>query len=77
MNSNNKMKDHNVAHTSMNSKYSIHSERKDFRIVEVQCIYNTQTHDGNLNLITVRSHLGEKMRPGDVYYGIYFTLFRI
>jgi hypothetical protein len=66
MNSN--RKDHH--NTSLNSKYSIHADRRDFKIVEVQCIHNNQSKDGNVNLITVRSHLGEKMRPGDVYLGI-------
>ena len=55
--------------TSLNSKYSVNAERRDFKIVEVQCIFNKQSHDGNINLITVRSHLGEKMRPGDIFLG--------
>jgi len=60
----------NPVNTSLNSKYSINADRRDWKIVEVQCIHNNQSHDGNINLITVRSHLGEKMRPGDVFYGI-------
>lgn len=59
----------NPLNTSLNSKHSINADRRDWKIVEVQCIFNNQSHDGNMNLITVKSHLGEKMRAGDIFLG--------
>ena len=53
----------------MNSRYSINRDRNDFKIVEVQCIRNNQVSDGKMELISVKSHLGEKMRPGDIFLG--------
>ena len=69
-------KKENPNNTSLNSRHSINSDRRDFKIVEVQCIFNKQSHDGNMNLITIRSHLGEKMRPGDIFLGKSFYLFK-
>jgi len=56
----------------MNSRFSINADRRDWKIVEVQCIHSNQANE-NKGLITVRSHLGEKMRPGDVFYGYDLT----
>jgi len=67
-------KKENPNNTSLNSKYSINADRKDWKIVEVQCIHNKNTGgDGNVGLITVRTHLGEKMRPGDIFHGYDLT----
>jgi nonsense-mediated mRNA decay protein 3 len=46
------------------------SSGKNKNIVNVQCISNTKSgENGEATLITIRSHLGRKIRPGDVYYG--------
>lgn len=43
--------------------------KKDFKIVNVQCMSNKEFNSENNNLITVKSHLGSNMRPGDIFYG--------
>jgi len=73
MNSIDNKKKETPLNTSLNSRYSINADRKDYKIVEVQCIHNAQSADGNVALLTVRSHLGEKMRPGDIFYGYDLT----
>merc|ERR1712151_1022719 len=48
-------------------------QKKDLKIVTVECIRNNQTQDGNVNLLSIRTHLGEKVRPGDIVYGYDLT----
>ena len=48
-------------------------QKKDLKIVTVQCILNNKTQDGNVNLLSIRTHLGEKIRPGDIFYGYDLT----
>ena len=67
MNSN--KNNHSKSASIMNSRYSVNHDRNDFKIVEVQCIRNNQSFDGNMDLISVKSHLGDKMRPGDIFLG--------
>jgi len=43
-------------------------EKNKFKIVEVQCIVNSE-NSGNYNLITLKSHLGNIIKPGDIFYG--------
>lgn len=43
--------------------------KKHLKIVTVQCIFNNSVQDGNRNLLSIRTHLGEKVHPGDVFYG--------
>jgi len=46
------------------------NNRHDFKIVTVQCISAKKTEqDGNVNLLTLRSHLGGKIRTGDTVLG--------
>ena len=51
------------------NKSSFGLQTKNLKIVTVQCILNNKTQDGNMNLLSIRTHLGEKIRPGDIYYG--------
>lgn len=45
-----------------------------FKVVTVQCIHNNQQgSDGEVKLMTIRSHLGGKIRPGDIFYGYDLT----
>ena len=45
-----------------------------FKIVTVNCIYNNQQGlDGEVKLLTIRSHLGGKIRTGDVFLGYDLT----
>jgi hypothetical protein len=48
-------------------------QKRDLKVVTVQCILNDKTQDGNVNLLSIKTHLGEKIRPGDIYYGYDLT----
>lgn len=50
-----------------------HNKKKQFKIVTVQCIRNNNKNEGNMNLISARTHLGKKVRPGDIFYGYDLT----
>lgn len=45
-----------------------------FKVVTVNCIYNNQQGlDGEVKLFSIRSHLGGKIRPGDIFLGYDLT----
>lgn len=60
-------KKHN--NSSINNTFTPHSH---FKIVNVQCILNNQDNS-EVKLITIRSHLGGKIRPGDIFLGYDLT----
>ena len=47
-------------------------EEKKIKIVNVKCIRNSEKEE-NKEIIEIRSFLGRKMHPGDVYYGYDLT----
>ena len=51
-------------------------EEKKIKIVNVKCIRNSEKEE-NKEIIEIRSFLGRKMRPGDVYYGYDLTRINI
>ena len=51
-------------------------EEKKIKIVNVRCIRNSEKEE-NKEIIEIRSFLGRKMRPGDVYYGYDLTRINI
>lgn len=55
------------------NKSSFGLQKSHLKIVTVQCIFNNQVNDGNVNLISVRTHLGEKVFPGDIFLGYDLT----
>jgi nonsense-mediated mRNA decay protein 3 len=63
-----------------NSKYMELLEKKledkKIKIVNVKCIRNSEKEE-NKEIIEIRSFLGRKMRPGDVYYGYDLTRINI
>ncbi len=48
-------------------------QKNHLKVVTVQCIRNNQVQDGNVELISVRTHLGEKVYPGDIFLGYDLT----
>jgi len=55
-------------------KEASYQQHIPFKVVTVQCIHNNQQgSDGEVKLITIRSHLGGKIRPGDIFYGYDLT----
>ena len=66
--------------TSNKSKYIENLERKledkKMKIVNVKCIRNSEKEE-NKEILEVRSFLGRKMRPGDIYYGYDLTRINI
>ena len=65
---------------SNKSKYIENLERKledkKMKIVNVKCIRNSEKEE-NKEILEVRSFLGRKMRPGDIYYGYDLTRINI
>jgi len=63
-----------------NSKYmELHEKKledKKIKIVNVKCIRNSEKEE-NKEIIEVRTFLGRKMHPGDVYYGYDLTRINI
>jgi NMD protein affecting ribosome stability and mRNA decay len=58
-----------------NSMMNRGMRRSEFKPMTVQCIYNNSSGmQGTTNLITVKCHFGDKIRPGEVYYGKLFNL---
>jgi hypothetical protein len=57
--------------TSQYNKHSYYNHNyNQFKIATVQCISNNQqTQEGEVKLITTRTHLGGKIRPGDIVMG--------
>lgn len=55
------------------NKSSFGLKKNELKIVTVQCILNNSTQDGDVNLISVRTHLGEKIYPGDIFLGYDLT----
>ena len=51
-------------------------EEKKIKIVNVKCIRNSEKEE-NKEIIEIRSFLGRKMRPGDIYYGYDLTRINI
>ena len=51
-------------------------EEKKIKIVNVKCIRNSEKEE-NKDIIEIRSFLGRKMRPGDIYYGYDLTRINI
>ena len=51
-------------------------EDKKMKIVNVKCIRNSEKEE-NKEIIEVRTFLGRKMRPGDIYYGYDLTRINI
>jgi nonsense-mediated mRNA decay protein 3 len=62
------------------SKYMVLLEKKledkKIKIVNVKCIRNSEKEE-NKEIIEVRTFLGKKMHPGDVYYGYDLTRINI
>jgi len=55
------------------NKSSFGLQKSHLKLVNVQCIRNNQVQDGNVELINVRTHLGEKIYPGDIFLGYDLT----
>lgn len=55
------------------NKSSFGLQKSHLKVVTVQCILNNQVNDGNVNLLSIRTHLGEKVYPGDIFYGYDLT----
>ena len=51
-------------------------EEKKIKIVNVKCIRNSEKEE-NKEIIEIRSFLGRKMHPGDIYYGYDLTRINI
>jgi len=49
-----------------NSRISLNHDKNEFMIVDVCCVRNGDTDEQTIN---IKSHLGEKMRPGDIFLG--------
>ena len=76
----------NESKTSINTNISTKSkyienlekklEDKKMKIVNVKCIRNSEKEE-NKEIIEVRTFLGRKMRPGDIYFGYDLTRINI
>jgi nonsense-mediated mRNA decay protein 3 len=69
----NNSKSTNYKNVHEHNKSSFGIQKKDLKYVTVQCILNNQVKDGNADILSIRTHLGEKIRPGDIYYGYDLT----
>ena len=67
--SNNMSKSTNYKNVQEKNRTAFGISKKDFKIVTVQCILNNSVQDGDMNLLSIRTHLGEKIYPGDIMLG--------
>jgi len=59
--------------TGNKKNYFNKRENHKFKIVTVHCTKVKKTQDGEQKLYSFRCHLGDKIRPGDIFYGYDIT----